>query len=179
MGRQPVARDEVSAGATRARINREADETLKRRKRILVVDNEASVLLVLREALQSFDDRWDVITAADGSHAWRQIKEQPCDLIVTDLRMPGLDGIELTEAIRAFHPSTAVVWITAYGCHEVSQVRRRLGVYRCLNKPLVISEIRRAVQDGLDARERLLHPYATGGNVDGTEDQENRHTGRG
>jgi DNA-binding NtrC family response regulator len=150
---------------------------MRQRKRILIVDNEPSVLFVLRGALRSLNDAWDIITAPNGSEGWKRIREQPCNLVITDLRMPGLDGVELTEAIRAFYPSTAIVWMTAYDCYQVLQVRKRLGVYRCVNKPLEIEEIRSIAREALKAQARLLHLYPTGGRARGTAEQENRHTG--
>ncbi|MCK4452589.1 MAG: response regulator, partial [Anaerolineae bacterium] len=64
---------------------------------------------------------------------------------------PGLDGVELTEKIRALSSNTAVIWITAYGCHKVEAEAARLSVYECLEKPLKVTEIRRVVQEALSS----------------------------
>jgi CheY-like chemotaxis protein len=97
------------------------------------------------------EDGYEVVTARSGHEALDQFKERPFDLVITDLRMPGMDGVELTRAIRAFDPGAAVIWITAYDSHEVRDETVRLAVYDCLDKPLEIAEIRQAVRDALQA----------------------------
>lgn len=122
-------------------------------KRILIVDDDERVLFVLHDALARVEDEYEVTTARSSHEALDQFKERPFDLVVTDLRMPNMNGIELTEAIRALDPSATVIWITAYGSHEVRDEATRLGVCDCLDKPLEIAEIRQAVRDALQVAE--------------------------
>lgn len=122
-------------------------------KRILIVDDDERVLFVLHDALAKAEDGYEVVTSRNGHEALDQCKERPFDLVVTDLRMPDMDGIELTEAIRALDPSTAVIWITAYGSREVRDEAVRLAVCDCLDKPLEIAEIRQAVREALQTTE--------------------------
>lgn len=119
------------------------------RKRILVVDDEKKVLFVFRGALRRLGEGYEVVTAADGYEALEKAREQPFDLLLTDLKMPNMDGIDLTREMRAINPDLVVVWMTAYGCHRVASRAAQLDVYRCLNKPLTIDEIRRSVHDAL------------------------------
>jgi DNA-binding NtrC family response regulator len=118
--------------------------------RILVVDDDERVLFVLRRALLAFQNGYEIVTALDGREALNKAKEVPFDLLITDLKMPGMDGITLTQAIRDLNSGTVVVWITAYGCAQVSDEATRLSVHECLEKPLRIDEIRRVVRDALD-----------------------------
>ena len=118
--------------------------------RILVVDDDERVLFVLRRALLAFQNGYEIVTALDGREALNRAKEVPFDLLITDLKMPGVDGITLTQAIRDLNSGTVVVWITAYGCAQVSDEATRLSVHECLEKPLRIDEIRRVVRDALD-----------------------------
>ena len=67
-----------------------------------------------------------------------------------------MDGVELTKAVRTLSPSTVVIWITAYGSQETNAEARRLGVYRCLDKPLEVAEIRRVAREALEAAERQI-----------------------
>ena len=67
-----------------------------------------------------------------------------------------MDGVELTEAVRALSPSTVVVWITAYGSQETNAEAQGLGVYRCLDKPLEVAEIRQIALEALEAAERQI-----------------------
>ena len=117
--------------------------------RILVVDDDERVLFVLRRALLAFQNEYEIVTASDGRQALNKAEEIPFDLVITDLKMPGVDGISLTQAIRDLNSGTVVIWITAYGCAQVSADATRLSVYECLEKPLRIGEIRRVVREAL------------------------------
>jgi len=117
--------------------------------RILVVDDDERVLFVLRRVLLAFQNGHEIVTTLDGREALDRAKEVPFDLLITDLKMPGMDGITLTQAIRDLNSGTVVVWITAYGCAQVSDEATRLSVHECLEKPLRIDEIRRVVREAL------------------------------
>ncbi|MGB3904845.1 MAG: response regulator [Anaerolineae bacterium] len=119
------------------------------RRRILVVDDDERVLFVLQETLATLGDDYEVLTAQNGRSALGRIKETAFDLVITDLRMPDIHGVELTEAIRAMSPTTTVIWITAYDCRTLTADAVRLEVFRCLDKPLEIDEIRDAVREAL------------------------------
>lgn len=123
-------------------------------KCILVVDDDERVLFVLRDILAGLGSQYEVVTAQSGYEALDKARKKPFDLLITDLKMPGMDGVELTEAVRALSPSTVVIWITAYGSQETNAEAQRLGVYRCLDKPLEVAEIRRTALDALEAARR-------------------------
>jgi CheY-like chemotaxis protein len=119
------------------------------KRRILVVDDEARVLLILAEALKRLGNGYEIVTSASGADALEKARQQAFDLVITDLKMSKMGGQELTRNIKELSPDTAVIWITAYGCHNVSKEFARLGVYCCLDKPLEIAVIRRAAVDAL------------------------------
>jgi two-component system alkaline phosphatase synthesis response regulator PhoP len=119
-------------------------------KRILIVDDEARVLLILQATLGVFGSEFELVTARDGEEALRQLRSKEFALVITDLRMPRLSGIELTEEIRGSSLCARVMWITAYGCEHVREQCKRLSVDGCLDKPLGIQEIRQAVAEILD-----------------------------
>jgi DNA-binding NtrC family response regulator len=120
-------------------------------KRILIADDDARVLLILRATLERMKNGCQIVAAHDGMEAMAKIENELFDLVITDVRMPGVDGIELVEAIRALDRNTAVIWITAYGCHKLQAERARLAVHCCLDKPLRIGEIREAALEALEA----------------------------
>lgn len=124
-------------------------------KRILIVDDDPKVLLVLQAILEKMGKGYHILTAQDGSEALAMIGDKPFDLLVADIRMPGINGIKLVETIRASDLNTEVIWIAAYGCHKLEAVRKQLNVYRCLDKPLRIEEIRQAVLDALQDKEHV------------------------
>ena len=125
---------------------------MSEQKRILLVDDDEGVLFVLRHALTTLGREYQIVTARQGQTALSKIREAPFDIVVTDLRMPDMDGVELTEAIRGLDPSAVVIWITAYDCYRRSGEAARLRVYRCLDKPLEIHEIRETVSEALCQR---------------------------
>jgi DNA-binding NtrC family response regulator len=118
-------------------------------KRILVVDDDERVLFVFHDTLVRLGAEYEIVTARSGRQALDKARELPFDLVITDLRMPDVGGVELTEAIRASNSTTVVIWMTAYGCHRFSTEAARLAVYRCLDKPLEVGEIRRIVWQAL------------------------------
>ena len=121
------------------------------RKRILVVDDDPMVLFVFRDTLKDLGDAYEIVATQSGLEALHEIRETPFDLVITDLTMPDLGGVQLTEAIGQTRPDTIVVWITAFGCHSVSLDAARLGIYRCYDKPLEVDEILRITREVLDA----------------------------
>ena len=88
------------------------DQNMEPRK-ILVVDDELSIRILYREELE--EDGYTVITASDGDEALRKIKSDKPDLVTLDIRMPGMDGIEVLHHIREMDKEIPVIMSTAYG----------------------------------------------------------------
>jgi CheY-like chemotaxis protein len=121
------------------------------RKRILVVECEESLLFVWRGLLERLSSDYEIDTARNSLEGVSLATEKPFDLIIIDLDRLVRDGVEMAEAIRASQPDTAVIWLTARSLHSLEGDAARLRVYRCLRKPVQLSEIRRAVQEALQA----------------------------
>ncbi len=121
-------------------------------ERVLIVDDDKSVLFVLGNALKKVGDHQpvEIVTAQDGQQALERFQQEKFDLVIMDLRLPGIDGVRLTEGIRRSGSDVIVIWITAYDCYKASRDARRLSVYRCLDKPLEIDEIRATVREALE-----------------------------
>ena len=116
--------------------------------RIMIVDDEERLRKLLAMLLS--DMKCKLTLAEDGREALEKCRQAHPHLVITDLKMPGVDGIALTQAISDLNSGTVVVWITAYGCAQVSDEATRLSVYECLEKPLRIDEIRRVVREALE-----------------------------
>ncbi len=110
-------------------------------KRILIVDDDESVVFFLGEHLAQLGKEYKVETACSGEEALALMAEQPFDLLITDLRMPGVDGLELLEQVRAHYPKTRLILMTAYGSARVEAEARRLEVYRYITKPFEVEEL--------------------------------------
>ena len=118
-------------------------------ERILIVDDRDLVLFVMERALEKLDVDCELVGVKSGREALKAIEDRAFDLIITDLKMPDMDGIELTEQIRAAESDVVVVWITAYGCEGFRREAERLGVFRCVEKPLEVNLIRKMAREAL------------------------------
>jgi len=124
------------------------------RRHILIVDDEEQVLFVWSNALQKPTDKYYVETARSGEEALHKIEQAPFDLVITDLRMPGLSGQELTQALRNLRPELSVIWITGHRSVDIDAEATRLKITRCLDKPLTVAQIRQIVSQVLESADR-------------------------
>lgn len=101
--------------------------------KVLVVDDEQLMRNFLAETLRR--KQMDVYTACDGREALEQIQKGSFDLVITDMKMPGMSGLELLRQIKEISPSTCVVVITGFGTIESAVEAMRLGAFNYLIKP--------------------------------------------
>ena len=121
--------------------------------RVLVVDDEAGIREFLSEALA--DDDHEVAVAASGEAAWARLEREGFDLVLTDLSMPGMDGLSLLRKIREAQPEVEVVVITAHGKVDSAVEAMRLGAFDYLQKPLgSLAELRLLVRRARQAARR-------------------------
>ena len=115
---------------------------------ILVVDDEPNYLIVLSELLR--EEGFEVFTAKSGSEGLRVVKENDIDLVITDMRMPGMDGLELLAEVKEYNRDLPVIMITAFGEVEKAVVAMRAGAFNYLTKPFnnddLVMNIRKAVE---------------------------------
>ena len=112
------------------------------RIRVLVVDDEEVVRLGYRRVLSA--DGFRVMAAGDGREALDLMGGDRFDVVLMDMRMPGMDGIELLRAIKDQWPESEVVVVTGYPSIETAKEAVKLGAYDYLAKPLVPEEVLRA-----------------------------------
>ena len=120
---------------------------------ILVVDDMPAMQEVLNCSLAS--EGYRVATAGSGEEALARIEEQKFDLIVTDIVMPGLSGLEVLERSRLLNPRAAVIVITAYATLETAITALRRGACDYLEKPLRLDELNLRVRRALEYREAI------------------------
>ena len=118
------------------------------KKRILVVDDDESLRWVTQAQLQQ--SGYDVDAAADSVSALEQIRNLPPDLVITDLKMPGISGLDLLKEIRAGYPEILVIMVTAFGTVENAVEAMRAGAYDYVTKPVNMDELRLIVNRGLE-----------------------------
>jgi len=118
-------------------------------KHILIVDDEPKVAFFLAKSLEHSNRDNRVTIAHSGEEALEVLNDSPVDLLVTDLRMPGISGLELMRWVRASSPQTRTILITAHGNDEVEAEARRLEAYRYITKPFDMSDFARIMQEAL------------------------------
>jgi len=123
----------------------------KRKRRILVVDDEESMRKLLTHVLSTED--CEVGGAADGKSALAALADGGWDLVVQDVKMPGMDGIELLRRIKDERPETLVIVITAFGTWETAVEAMRLGAYDYITKPFDTDLIRAVVARVLERKD--------------------------
>lgn len=121
-------------------------------KTVLVVDDEPSVLFALSEGLSDRRGGVRVVTAANGIEAVAVLEAEPVDLVLTDLRMPDMDGFELLAFLRRNHPSVPVILMTALGSAETSARLATAGSFECLAKPFHLPDLKRKIAEMLAQR---------------------------
>ncbi|MCK9214440.1 MAG: response regulator, partial [Rhodoferax sp.] len=104
-------------------------------RKVLVVDDDPVVGKSFNRVL-SHDKGYVVITAQNAAEALERLREQEYDVVFTDIKMPGMDGVELTERVKASRPWTPVVIITGYGTPANEQRAKAAGVSDFMRKPL-------------------------------------------
>src|SRR6266702_1967570 len=120
------------------------------RERILIVDDEANARTALAELLR--DEGYSVETAADGFKALPKLEEFSPDLLLTDLNMPGMDGIELMRKARARDPEMVAVVMTADGAGDTAVSAMRQGAADYITKPINIDELTLVLARALERR---------------------------
>lgn len=106
---------------------------------ILIVEDEKNSREGLRQFLETLD--YDVVTAGDGESGWRSYLEERPDIVLADIRMPGMDGSVLLEKIKAHRPETIVILITAYGTVDDAVKAMKKGAFYYLTKPVNLEEL--------------------------------------
>ena len=120
----------------------------ERKKIVLVVDDKREMAEMLADGLAAHG--YESIAAASSQEALRALEHDPVDLLVTDLRMPEVDGLQLLEASRKAAPDRPVIVMTAYGAVDTAVESIRRGAYHYLSKPFKLEELLVFVERALD-----------------------------
>ncbi len=124
-----------------------------KRGRILVVDDEAAVKDVLRDILES--EGYEVVSVESATAALKEAEQRSFDLLLSDIRMPDIDGLELVRRFRALDPQIATVLITGYPSLETARTAIHQGAYDYILKPFNKDELCTAIAAALKKRQRV------------------------
>jgi CheY-like chemotaxis protein len=117
--------------------------------RILVVDDEPKVAFFFQKHLEMVGEQYLAKAVNSGQDALAELQKHHYDLMITDLRMPHMDGLELLNHVREISPETKTILVTAYGGKAVWQEAERLNTFRALSKPVRINDLLTAVRESL------------------------------
>jgi nitrogen regulation protein NR(I) len=140
---------------------------LPEKKQVLIVDDEPNLRKIL--AAQLSRDGYDVLLAEDGEQGLALLREHHIDLVVTDLKMPKVDGMTLLREALAEQPELPIVMITAHGTVDTAVEALKLGAFDYLTKPFDKDEVRQIVGKALKTRELAgEEPSAAAGTAEPT-----------
>jgi len=122
--------------------------------RLLIVEDRDSLRRMLERALG--EEGYEVAAAADGRAAIRLVEERPFDLVLTDLKLPDVSGLEVLAASRSAQPRVPVLVLTGYGTVGTAVEAMKLGAYDFLEKPLEIDDLSRLIERAIGERDEAV-----------------------
>ena len=117
-------------------------------KKILVVDDEVGIRQSLKKILEK--EGFEVVTASNGEEAFKVIRGDDIDLLISDIRMAGMDGLELLKVCKSVSPYTEVIMITGYASVDTAVDSMKQGAYDYITKPFKKADILKAVQKAIE-----------------------------
>jgi len=125
-----------------------------KRQKILIVDDDQSVSTVVKIALE---DVYDVTAANSAIRALQYLTERKVDLIILDINMPGINGIDALGEIKKGHPETVVVMLTSYASTENIQKATSFGAYGFISKPFDLDSLRNYIDAAFNVKNNNVH----------------------
>ena len=133
-------------------------------KNVLIVDDDKEMLLALKEGFKRYQESFAVLMAEDGLKALDSLKANVISLVVTDLKMPQMDGFELLAHIMEHYPDIPVIMITGYSTPEMELLARQGGAVGYISKPFLIENLARQIMTTLrkESEGGTLHNVSSG-----------------
>ena len=117
------------------------------KKRVLVVEDDEEMRSLLKDFIEA--EGFETDSASDGSEAFRKLAKESFDLIITDVRMPGLTGLEILPGMRKLQPEASIIVITAFGSEEVCRRAFERGATAYLEKPIHFHKLRTLIHENV------------------------------
>ena len=133
---------------------------MKSKPHVLIVDDEPNVRRVLGTLLEQAD--WATTRAESGEQALDLVRAQDPDIVITDLKMPGMDGMELLGRIRTSFPEIPVIMLTAHGTVTNAVEAMKLGAHDFITKPFDRDDVVQLVRKALGLQKPAPDPSCTG-----------------
>lgn len=124
--------------------------------RILIIEDEAAIRRVLRKIISEESDTYNVEEAEDGLEGVEKVQKEDFDLILCDVKMPKMDGVEVLEKIKKIKPEIPVVMISGHGDLDLAVNTMRLGAFDYISKPPDLNRLLNTVRNALDRKELVV-----------------------
>ncbi|WP_109097691.1 sigma-54 dependent transcriptional regulator [Aquimarina sp. AU58] len=124
--------------------------------KILVIEDEAAIRRVLVKILSEENNKYEVFEAEDGLSGIEKIKAEDYDLVLCDIKMPKMDGVEVLEAIKKIKPEIPIVMISGHGDLDTAVNTMRLGAFDYISKPPDLNRLLNTVRNALDRKELVV-----------------------
>ena len=124
--------------------------------KILIIEDEASIRRVLTKILTEENDTYQVDEAEDGSIGYQKITQNDYDLVLCDIKMPKMDGVELLQAVKKIKPEIPIVMISGHGDMETAIQTMRLGAFDYISKPPDLNRLLNTVRNALDKKQLVV-----------------------
>ena len=118
-------------------------------KKVLIVDDDQELLLALKEGMEKYDDTFSVLMAGDGMIAIEKLKQHTVSLVVTDLKMPIMDGFAVLSHLMEYYPGIPVIIITGYSTPEMERLAKKGGAVGYIEKPFMINQLAKRIMEAL------------------------------
>lgn len=152
MAREMMQKPEPDKSGTSSDSPAEPAGASARTLKVLLVDDEEDLVRTMAERMELRDLGSDV--ALDGQQALKMLEDDLPDVMVLDLRMPGMDGMEVLRRVKDTYPQIAVIIMTGHGSDKDEEEARRLGAFDYLRKPVDINHLMEVVKDAGRARNK-------------------------
>ncbi len=124
--------------------------------KILIIEDEAAIRRVLTKILSEESDTYQVEEAEDGLSGVEKIKNEDYDLVLCDIKMPKMDGVEVLEAVKKIKPEIPMVMISGHGDLETAVNTMRLGAFDYISKPPDLNRLLNTVRNALDRKQLVI-----------------------
>lgn len=133
-------------------------------KKVLIVDDDQEMLFSLKEGLEKYNETFSVSMAGDGLIAMEKLKKTPISLVVTDLKMPRMDGFTLLALIMEQYPDIPVIIMTGYSTPEMQILAREGGAVGYIEKPFMVDDLARKIMTTVrrESEGGTLHGVSSG-----------------
>jgi CheY-like chemotaxis protein/predicted regulator of Ras-like GTPase activity (Roadblock/LC7/MglB family) len=121
-------------------------------KRVLVVDDEDDLTWSISKNLEKDKERYELICVNSGKKALEVLSQLPIALVISDIRMPEISGLDLLVKIKDYYPATKVIIMTAYGSSEIHEQANARGCLKYIEKPFEINDLRQLIVEAIEEK---------------------------